>query len=214
MKCFASRVSVGLALLGLFGGFGCLSRAKGQSVAEKRAYVREMRDDVFREFFEADPGLRKRVNAAAGYGAFSNTGIKILMIGTRHGYGLVHDNATGKDTFMRVGEVSGGVGMGVKNFRVLFVFQTPAAMRSFLDSGIGVGGAADASAIAKDVGVSAEAQSGVSTSGASGGASGKASAIAKHSLGSGVEIYQLTKTGVTVEAMIGGTKYWKDSELN
>jgi hypothetical protein len=210
----ASRIVVACLVVVLIGSLGCLSRPRGTSVAEKRAYVREMRDDVFKEFFAADPALRQRVQSAAGYGVFSNTGIKVLMIGTRHGYGLVHDNPTGKDTFMRVGELGGGVGMGIKNFRALFVFHNQAALRRFLDTGLAVGGEAEASAIAQNVGASAGAQTEVSSSGASGGASGKAGAITKQSLGAGVDVYQLTKTGVALEAMVSGTKYWKDKELN
>jgi lipid-binding SYLF domain-containing protein len=209
-----SRAGLPLLLVCLVAPLGCLSRPKGETVAEKRAYVREMRDDVFKEFFAADPALRKRVQSAAGYGAFSNTGIKIMVLGTGHGYGLVHDNATGKETFMRVSELGGGVGMGVKNFRALFVFQTQAALRSFLDTGLAVGGKAEASAMAQDVGASTGAQTGVSSAGVSGGASGKAGGITKQSLGAGVEVYQLTKTGVALEAMVSGTKYWKDPELN
>ena len=30
----------------------------------------------------------------------------------------------------------------------------------------------------------------------------------------GVTVYQLTKTGAALEAMVSGTKYWKDPELN
>lgn len=208
------RLTAVLALVCLLSPLGCLSRPRGETVSQKRAYVRGMRDDVFKEFFAADPALRTRVRSAAGYGAFSNTGIKIMVIGTGHGYGLVHDNATGKDTFMRVGEVGGGVGMGVKNFRALFVFQTQASLRQFLKTGLAVGGKAEASAIVEDVGASAGAQSGVSSSGVAGGASGKAGAITKQSLGAGVTVYQLTKTGAALEAMVSGTKYWKDPELN
>jgi hypothetical protein len=211
---FTSRILLACLVLGLLGPVGCLSRPKGETVAQKRAYVREMRDDVFKEFFAADPGLRKRVQSAAGYGVFSNTGIKVLMIGTRHGYGLVHDNATGVDTFMRVGEIGGGVGVGLKNFRALFVFQNASALRNFVASGLEVGGEAEASAIAQNVGATAGAQGGVSSGGVSSGASGKAGAITKQSLGSGVDVYQLTKTGVALEAMVSGTKYWKDKELN
>lgn len=210
----ASRSVVACLLFSLIGSLGCLSRPRGESVSEKRAYVREMRDDVFKEFFAADPALRQRVQSAAGYGVFSNTGIKVLMIGTRHGYGLVHDNATGADTFMRVGELGGGVGMGIKNFRALFVFHNQAALRRFLDTGLEVGGKAEAAAIAQDVGASAGAQTGVSSSGVSGGASGKAGGITKESFGAGVDVYQLTKSGVALEAMVSGAKYWKDGELN
>ena len=30
----------------------------------------------------------------------------------------------------------------------------------------------------------------------------------------GITIYQLTETGVALQATIKGTKYWKDDELN
>jgi len=210
----ARRVVPVLTLVCLLAAIGCLSRPRGETLAEKRGYVREMRDDVLREFYAEDPSLRAAVQGAAGYGAFSNTGIKVMVVGTRHGYGVVHDNRNGQETFMRVSELGGGVGMGVKNFRALFVFRSPQALQTFLSSGIEVGGDAEAGAIAGDVGVSAGAQGAVSGSGVAVGGSGKAGGIAKQSFGAGIDVYQLTKTGVALEAMVSGTKYWKDPELN
>ena len=33
-------------------------------------------------------------------------------------------------------------------------------------------------------------------------------------VGPGVELYQLTKNGLALQATIQGTKYWKDEDLN
>jgi len=91
--------------------------------------------------------------------------------------------------------VSGGigVGLGVKDFRGVFVFTTEAALRRFTEDGWDASGQADAAA----------------KSGKKGDAFAGAIDVAP-----GIKLYQLTEHGLALQATIQGTKYWRDDELN
>ena len=86
-----------------------------------------------------------------------------------------------------------GLGLGVKDFRGVFVFTTRDAFETFVNHGWDASGQADAAA----------------KSGKKGGA--YAGAI---DVGPGIKLYQLTEHGLALQATIQGTKYWKDDDLN
>jgi lipid-binding SYLF domain-containing protein len=93
---------------------------------------------------------------------------------------------------MKMGEVGLGLGLGVKDFRAVFVFDNQATFNRFVESGWEFGAHADAAAKAKD----------------------KGGAVGGEVLIDGITIYQLTESGLALQATIKGTKYWKDDELN
>jgi lipid-binding SYLF domain-containing protein len=170
---------------------GCAT-PQGDTAAEKRASVQQMAQDTLTEAYRLNPGLQSKVKRAAGYGVFSNRSSKILLMSSGNGYGLVRDNRTGRDTYMRMAEVGGGLGFGIKDFRALFVFRDDQTLRQFVDSGWDFGG---------DVGAAAKTrtQGGQVSAGAS---------------AQGIEIYQFTDRGLELAATVAGTKYWQDEELN
>ncbi|MHC4713979.1 MAG: lipid-binding SYLF domain-containing protein [Planctomycetota bacterium] len=184
-------VAVGLVVLVLF-AVGCAS-PKGATVAEKKAYVSDMEQETLAKLYAERPEMRERLKKVPGYGVFSNIGTHIFFLATGNGYGIVHDNETGAKTYMKMGQVSVGLGIGVKDFRAVFVFNDKATMDKFVTSGWAFGGEADAAAKSGDKG-------------------GEASAAG--TIGAGIEVYQITETGISLHATVGGTKYWKDDELN
>ena len=42
--------------------------------------------------------------------------------------GVAHDNGTGKETYMRMFTAGVGIGLGVKDFRGIFIFSTQDAL--------------------------------------------------------------------------------------
>jgi lipid-binding SYLF domain-containing protein len=193
---------------------------KGSTVAEQRSYVQKMRDDTLNRFYSANPSLSERVGRAAGYGVFSDLAVRIFVLGGGHGYGVVRDNDSALDTYMRMGQLELGVGIGVRDFRALFVFRDEATLRTFVESGWQFGGNLEASAIVSgDKGASVGAQGTMAGGGAAAGTSGGAGAGSRTgstagSLGTGIEVYQLTESGLVLSAGIAGTKYWRDGDLN
>ena len=169
------------------------SPAAAKTKAQKQAEVRQKAQEALAQLYRARPSARATIKAAAGYAAFSNFGMKILLAGGGKGQGIAVDNHTKKVTYMKMLEVQAGLGMGVKKFRTIFVFETKSAMDQFVNSGWEFGGQATAAAKTGDKG---------------GAYQGAVSVMP------GVWMYQLTEKGLALELTGKGTKYYKDDDLN
>jgi lipid-binding SYLF domain-containing protein len=167
--------------------------ASGSTVAEKRADIQKMRAETLTKLYKLQPGARTRIRTAAGYGVFTNIGVHVIWVGAGGGWGVVHDNKTGKNTYMNMGSAGVGLGLGVKDFRGVFVFTEKKYLDWFVNQGWDASAQADAAAKA----------------GKKGDAWAGAVDVAK-----GIYLYQITEGGLALQATIQGTKYWKDSELN
>lgn len=170
---------------------GCATTT-GTTPQEKRQAVLSMRSKVLTELYEVRPKARAEIAAAPGYAVFSNANVYIFFVGVGGGYGVVQDNKTGRQIFMKMGEAGVGLGLGVKDFRAVFIFHDRAVMEKFIGSGWEFGGQADAAAKASD----------------------KGAAVGGEAVFDGITIYQLTESGLALQATVKGTKYWKDDELN
>lgn len=171
---------------------GCVT-AKGTSPADKIAYIKAMRDETLTELAASKPETRALRNDMPGYAVFDSVGIKILTLGSGNGYGVVVDNKTGHETYMKVAQLSVGLGLGVKKMRTVVFFRTREAMEYMITEGWSAGAQATAAAKAND----------------QGGAAGGRESVERNCV-----IYQLTDSGIELTASIGGTKVWKDDELN
>jgi len=178
---FASLIALG----------GCAS-SKGSSPQEKRDYTQAMAARVLESVYKKAPAAEAKVEAAVGYGCFSNIGTNIIFVSTGGGYGMVHDKS-GKDTYMKMGEIGVGLGLGLKDFRALIIFYDQPTLDRFVTSGWEWGGEAEAAAKAGDSGGAVEAAGNVH---------------------GGMEVYQITESGLSLSATISGTKYWLDDKLN
>jgi lipid-binding SYLF domain-containing protein len=161
--------------------------------AKEQAEVRKAADRALAALYKAQPSARKAVESAAGYAAFSNFGMKILLAGGGSGKGVAVDIRTKAVTYMKMAEVQAGLGFGAKKFQLVFVFENAKALNDFVNSGWEFGGQATAAAKVADKG--AALQGAVSAS-------------------PGVWLYQVTDKGLAVELTAKGTKYYKDSDLN
>ncbi len=170
-----------------------VANAADDKKAEEQQAVRKMAQDTLQRLYKAEPKAKGAVEGAAGYAVFSNTGVKILMLGSGKGEGLAVNNKSQQETFMKVVELQAGLGFGVKKFSVIFVFDNDQAFDSFVNSGWEFGGQTTAAA----------------TTGEKGGAMTGAASVSP-----GVYMYQLTDKGVAVEITAKGTKYYKDDDLN
>ena len=61
--------------------------------------------------------------------------MKILFAGGGTGKGLVVNNRTKKETFMKMVEVQAGLGIGVDKYRVVWVFERAADLDQFINQG-------------------------------------------------------------------------------
>ncbi len=185
------RITGFLALFMVLVLYGCTTTGT-MTENQKRKAILNMKQEVLSELYKVYPGARSKIAKAPGYAVFSNANINIILASFSGGEGVVKNNATGKNTFMKMGEVGIGFGLGVKDFRAVFIFHNAKVMQNFITNGWEVGAHADAAAKVGE----------------------KGGAVGGEILADGVTIYQLTESGLALQATVKGTKYWKDSELN
>jgi lipid-binding SYLF domain-containing protein len=171
---------------------GALARAE-DSPDEKREKARKMAASTLEDLYKLQPASKDLVQKSAGYAVFNNMGANLLLLSTARGAGIAVNSKTKQDTFMKMISAGAGLGVGVKDYRVVFVFETESALTRFLDSGWSGSGQADAAA----------------KTGNSGGAYSGAVMVEP-----GVWVYQITKKGLALQLTLQGTKYYKDDDLN
>lgn len=172
--------------------FGPLTVA-AESIQEQREDIMKLAENTLDQLYQMVPSARHAVRDAAGYGVFSDRGLKIFMFGSGLGKGVVINNATRKATYMVMGEVQYGLGFGISKFRQVFVFQTHDALNNFINYGVTLGAQ----------------MTGAAQAGGQGGSIAGAISVAP-----GVWVYQITEAGLAAELGITGAKYFKDDELN
>ena len=170
-----------------------MGHAADTNIEKKQQDIRNMAQQTLQRLYKAEPKAKSAIHGAAGYAVFSNLGVKILVAGSGNGKGVAVNNKTKSETFMKMLEVQAGLGMGVKKFSVIFVFDTEKALNGFVNSGWEFGGQATAAAKNGDKGAA------------------MAGAV---SVADGVWMYQLTDKGLALEITAKGTKYYKDGDLN
>src|SRR5574337_116545 len=180
---FSTFLSAGAIALSLVAGSGAFAQDK----AAKQAEVLKATSAALERFYAKEPKLKAAVAKAPGYAVFTTYGVSFL-VGGAGGTGVVHDNKTKKNTFMKLGSASVGFQLGAAENDVLVVFHTHKAMEGFINKGWEVSGGATAQAAA----------------GGKGGGGGQgASAMGD------LQTYTLTKNGLEAGLAIGGVKAWK-----
>ena len=169
----------------------CASLGSG-SDQEKRQAILKMKDDALTRLYKDKPYTREIIGSSPGYAVFSNANINLFFVAAGTGYGLVKDLNTGQYTYMNMAEGGVGLGLGVKDYRIVMVFHTKEAMNNFVHNGWTFGGNVDAAAKASDKGGSVQGEAYFGD----------------------VTVYTFTQSGLALQATVKGTKFWKDKQLN
>ena len=164
-----------------------------KTVAQQRQDILKKNEDILKQLYAAQPKAKELIEKSIGYATFSNFGMKILIAGGGTGSGVVMHKDGAKPVYMNMAEVQAGLGIGIKSFQNIFVFQTQAALNDFVNSGWTFGGQVTAAAKYEN----------------NGDAYQDATLVAP-----GVLMYQLTDSGLAAEITGKGTKYYKNTELN
>jgi lipid-binding SYLF domain-containing protein len=131
---------------------------------------------------------KKLFDMAYGWAAFDNLKIALGFSGGG-GNGVAVDKSNGQRTYMKMGTVGVGFGLGGKKYQVVFFFQDELTFMNFVEKGW----TADTSAAAVAGGTGAGVGAGFTN---------------------GMAVYQITDKGLMASADIAGTKYWKNKKLN
>ena len=136
---------------------------------------------------EISPGALTEINEAPGFAVFSTAEVNLLVVSTGTGHGAVYNNETGERTYMDVFESGVGVGIGGKDVNTILVFNTMESLERFTEEGWIFDNELDAS--------------------------GNGSVVNGEQIGD-ITLYQSTKTGVNLHAMLKGTRFSKSEDLN
>lgn len=159
---------------------------------QKRQAILAMHDQTLEQVYQNSTDVQAQIELAPGYAVFNNANINVLVASVSGGYGVLHNNRTGKNTFMNMGELGIGLGAGLKEFKLICVFHTDKAMKRFLKHGWTFGGRAEA----------------VAKTGSRGFASGSEGVTGN------VTIYEITESGLVIQATLKGSKHWQSKSLN
>ena len=190
MKSAQLKIILSLAIIVVIAGCGPRGNL---TIAEKRQAVMDMEKETIERLYKEAPDTKEKIANSAGYGTFSNANVNLIFASAGGGYGVVVDNATGKRTYMKMALGGVGLGLGVKDYRVVMIFKDKSTLDKFVESGWDFGAHADAAAKAGETG---------------GEVSGEGD------IRSGIDVYSMTKSGLALQATLAGTKYWKDDKLN
>ncbi len=177
----------GMAVV-MFSGFW-----SGKTVDQQRAERQQVMNETMQLLYKHAPEAKEMVANSYGYAAFSNVGVNLVLLSAEGGMGMAHDNKTGKNTYMNMASGGVGFGLGIKDFRAVFLFENKEVFDQFVNKGWEANAQADAAAKLAD--------------------KGDAISLAI-TVAPGVKLYKLTQNGLALQATIQGTKYWKDGDLN
>ncbi|MFC1827879.1 YSC84-related protein [Thermodesulfobacteriota bacterium] len=166
---------------------------KQEEIQQEKADITKMVNETLGRLYKLQPESKSAIAKSEGYAVFNNFGMKIFVAGSGSGKGILFDKKNNKQIFMKMFEAQAGLGIGVKKFSVIFVFEKYKDVDEFVNSGWEFGGQASAAAKMGDEGAAYQGAMSVSP---------------------GVWMYQLTDTGVAAELTGKGTKYYKDDDLN
>ena len=169
---------------------GCATT--GNTVSDGRNAIHQMGNNVLTQLYSIKPEVKEQIEKSPGYAVFSSANVNILLLSFGGGYGLVENNKTKQPTYMKMGEAGVGPGLGIKDFRAVFVFHSDEVMDSFIEYGWTLGAHIDAAAKFDE----------------QGGATGGSISVGD------ITVYEMTQSGLTLQATLKATKYWKDAYLN
>jgi lipid-binding SYLF domain-containing protein len=160
---------------------------------QQRQEALKKSDEILKHLYRVQPNAKEVVEKGVGYATFSNFGMKILIAGGGSGSGVVVSKNLPKPIYMNMAEVQAGLGVGIKSFQNIFVFQTDSALNDFVNSGWTFGGQATVAAKYEKTGDAYQGSASVAPN---------------------VLMYQLTDSGLAAEITGKGTKYYKNTDLN
>ena len=174
---------------------GASEKSAGSSadVAKKRDTLRKLRADTLEDFYSTKPELKAEVERAVGYAVFDASQVNVVLFVGGLGGGVLVENATGKEVFMKMTRAGTGPGVGYKSFRQLLVFKDKTLFDTFKTLGADVGASADATMKIGDKGVSVAPNT---------------------SFNPLLSVYQITDRGALLQANWGGVAYLPDGDLN
>ncbi|MCH3949391.1 MAG: hypothetical protein LKE33_00380 [Acidaminococcus sp.] len=169
------------------------AQEKAEKKEQQRQELRVKTYKVLQDLYEKKPKSKRAIEHAYGYAVFMDTSYTAGFIGGGHGRGRAVNQSNGKEIFMKMAEGKLGLGIGVRQSNIVFVFDTIDAFTSFVSKGWTFGGQAVAAATDDVHGDALEGSFQVAP---------------------GMWMYQMTTKGLAAELTAKGTRFYVDNDLN
>ena len=160
---------------------------------KQRAELRTKTYKALLDLYQKKPKSRTAIQNAYGYAVFVDTSYTMGILGGGHGRGRAINQHSKREAFMKMGEMRLGLGLGVRQSNIIFVFGNKDAFDDFVNKGWTFGGQAVAAA---GDGVNGDALEG------------------SFQVAPSMWMYQITTKGLAAELSVKGTKFYVDKDLN
>ncbi len=163
------------------------STYRSMSVDERRAFVAELEETALTDLVKQHPEAQADLERSLGHAIFAKAVTKVPVFGAGDGLGVVIDRRTGQRTFLRVGRIDVGGGLGTRKYRVVMIFFEPGPLDKLLAGKL-------------EIRAGAEASSGAGDAAAGGGESSR-------SRDNGYATYRLADEGLSATWTVSVTRY-------
>ncbi len=173
--------TVTISLMVTLCGLSLLAGCSTTPSAKKQAQLSTSSATAIQKAREADPGLKKFFDSAAGYAVFPGVGKGGIGVGGAFGRGVLYESGQPVG-YCTLTQASIGFQLGGQKYTEMIFFETKDALDSFKSGNFAF--SAQASAVALKSGVSANAK-----------------------YENGVAVFTMGEAGLMYEASIGGQKF-------
>jgi lipid-binding SYLF domain-containing protein len=136
------------------------SSYRSMPVEEKRTFLAELESSTLVDLVELHPEAEAELESSVGYAIFSNQATKIPIVGAGDGIGVVVDTTTDERTYLKVGRLDVGGGLGVRTYRLVIIFFEQEPLQKLASGKVEFGAGVEAGAGSKDVGADSGAIAG------------------------------------------------------
>lgn len=170
-----------------------MATASAKSVEKQREEINALSQKILVRLYDKYPHADKVIQNCYGYATMGATGSQFGIFGDSHGRGLAVCNETGEKYYMKMQEYKLGLGVGIKEFDLVFIFGTPESWNSFISGKFKFGAEAEAAAT--------DSINGASLEGAT-------------MVGEDMWVYQTTTKGATLGVSLKGMSIYRNKKLN
>jgi hypothetical protein len=150
-RFFGSSALVLAALVAI----SCSSTYRSMTADEKRSFLAELEEETLSELVEKLPEAQADIDRAVGYAVVANRVAKIPFFGAGEGIGVVIDAKTGERTYLKVGRLDVGGGLGAREYRLVILFFDQGLLEKLAGGKLELGAGVEAGAKDKDIGTGA-----------------------------------------------------------
>ena len=146
---------LGASIVAIVVAVSCSSTYRSMSAEEKREFLVELEQQTLAELVDEVPEAQAEIDRSVGHAIVANRLAKVPFVGAGEGIGVVFDAETGERTYLKVGRLDVGGGLGVREYRLVVLFFDRQPLRKLASGKLELGAGVEAGAKDKEIGTGA-----------------------------------------------------------